>query len=445
MVVKLPFSSAANALKALADREVSAVELTQACLDRIKTLNPHIHAFRDIIAERALQDAGRIDESRRRGEPTGSLAGLPVAIKENIDTTPAKCPAGVAFRQNYYAEKDAAATAALREAGAVVLGVTVTDPGAFGVRTGEVTHPRQPSLSVGGSSGGSAAALAAELCYGALGTDTGGSIRVPSACCATVGLKPTRERVSLEGVFPLVWSLDHVGPMARDVGDTALLAEALDPDGFSTPLQPGKAIVGYDPDYYSDAEGAIQEDFRNVLAACRDRGYQVIEVALPKPDEVLPVHLGIFSIESWAFYSSTFPDAFNEYPELAKEMFSHARSQGPEAYVLASRQRMAFKRQVQALFSDVDFVLTPTLPLLRPDKEAQGFKIGEQWLDFTSALVRYTSLFDHTGHPALVIPMGIQNPGVATSLQIVGPLDADKSVLQFGSELEKTIGLDIVR
>src|SRR5690606_10803637 len=111
-----------------------------------------------------------------------------------------------------------AATAALREAGAVVLGVTVTDPGAFGVRTAEVTHPRQPSLSVGGSSGGSAAALAAELCYGALGTDTGGSIRVPSACCATVGLKPTRERVSLEGVFPLVWSLDHVGPMARDVG-----------------------------------------------------------------------------------------------------------------------------------------------------------------------------------------------------------------------------------
>src|SRR5690606_4252638 len=129
----------------------------------------------------------------------------------------------------------------------------------------EVTHPRQPSLSVGGSSGGSAAALAAELCYGALGTDTGGSIRVPSACCATVGLKPTRERVSLEGVFPLVWSLDHVGPMARDVGDTALLAAALDPDGFSLPLLPRKAVVGYDPDYYCDAEEAVQEDFRNVL------------------------------------------------------------------------------------------------------------------------------------------------------------------------------------
>lgn len=336
-------------------------------------------------------------------------------------------------------------TAALRGAGAVVLGVTVSDPGAFGVRTAEVTHPQQPSLSAGGSSGGSGAALAAELCFGTIGTDTGGSIRVPSACCAIAGLKPTRERVSLDGVFPLVWSLDHVGPMAKTVADVDLLAATLDPTGFAAPPRLGRKIVGYDPGYFADAEQMVREDFESVLAACRDLGYIVTEVSLPKPNEVLPVHGKIFSIESYAFYNSTYPDALREYPTLAADMFAYAQSLGPETYVLAMRQRAALTQRVQAVLDEVDFVLTPTLPLLRPIKDAEGFMIGDQWVQFTFALVRYTCLFDHTGHPVLAMPMGIQGPGLATSVQVIGPLGGDQAVVQFGAELESALALNVDR
>ncbi len=445
MVAQLPVSSARAALAALANGDFSAVELTQACLHRIGALNPHIQAFRDVIAERALEDASRADERRRRGGAVGSLDGLPIAIKENVDTTPARCPAGLSFRHDYRPTQDAAVTAALRGAGAVVLGVTVSDPGAFGVRTAEVTHPQQPSLSAGGSSGGSGAALAAELCFGTIGTDTGGSIRVPSACCAIAGLKPTRERVSLDGVFPLVWSLDHVGPMAKTVADVDLLAATLDPTGFAAPPRLGRKIVGYDPGYFADAEQVVREDFESVLAACRDLGYIVTEVSLPKPNEVLPVHGKIFSIESYAFYNSTYPDALREYPTLAADMFAYAQSLGPETYVLAMRQRAALTQRVQAVLDEVDFVLTPTLPLLRPIKDAEGFMIGDQWVEFTFALVRYTCLFDHTGHPVLAMPMGIQGPGLATSVQVIGPLGGDQAVVQFGAELESALALNVDR
>lgn len=185
-------------MAALNRREVSAVELTESTLRRIEALNPRINAFRDVIADRALADARHIDGLRARGEPLGALAGLPIGIKEIVDTTPAICSAGLSFRSDHRPQQDAAVTAALRQAGAIVTGVTITDPGAFGVRTAEVVHPQQPGLSTGGSSGGSAAALAAELCYATIGTDTGGSIRIPSPC--TVRPYPPSCRRDADGV-----------------------------------------------------------------------------------------------------------------------------------------------------------------------------------------------------------------------------------------------------
>jgi Asp-tRNA(Asn)/Glu-tRNA(Gln) amidotransferase A subunit family amidase len=233
--------------------------------------------------------------------------------------------------------------------------------------------------------------------------------------------------------------------MAKTVADVDLLAATLDPTGFAAPPRPGRKIVGYDPGYFADAEQVVREDFESVLAACRDLGYTVTEVSLPKPDEVLPIHGKIFSIESYAFYNSTYPDAVAEYPTLAADMFAYAQSLGPETYVLAMRQRAALTQRVQAVLDEVDFVLTPTLPLLRPIKDAEGFMIGDQWVEFTFALVRYTCLFDHTGHPVLAMPMGIQGPGLATSVQVIGPLGGDQAVVQFGAELESALALNVDR
>lgn len=441
----LPFSSARAALAALDRREISAVELTESALKRIELLNPRINAFREVIAERALSDARQVDDRRTRSEPLGPLAGLPIGIKEIVDTIPAACSAGLTFRSNERPRRDAAVTTALRDAGAVVVGVTVSDPGAFGVRTAEVVHPQRPELSVGGSSGGSAAALGAELCYGTIGTDTGGSIRIPSACCATSGLKPTRGRVSKRGVLPLAWSLDHIGPMTSRTADLEPFAAILDAVGFHRNPAPRKQAVGYDPAYYADADDEVQQHFEALLDTCRSMGLSVVKQRLPHPDEALPVHGTIFSAESAAFHLDAFAAHESKYPPLAQEVFLHARTLNAVDYVRACRLRQAFTRQVDALFDEVDFVLTPTLPLWQVNKTAEGFMIGETWRAFTSALIRFTALFDHTGHPVVAMPMGLFGPGVASSVQVVAPRDADAAAVRFAVELEAALDLKLDR
>lgn len=437
----LPFTSARAALAALDRREISAVELIESTLRRIEALNPRINAFREVIADRALADARRIDDLRARCEPLGALAGLPIGIKEIVDTTPAVCSAGLSFRSDQRPQQDAAVTAVLRQAGAIVAGVTITDPGAFGVRTAEVVHPQQPALSTGGSSGGSAAALAAELCFAAIGTDTGGSIRIPSACCAVVGLKPTRSRVSLDGVLPLVWSLDHVGPMTTEAADLEAIASVLDPEAFRGGVAMRKGVVGYDPSYCADAEDEIKRHFEAVLETCRSMGSSVVEVRLPSPDEAMAVHGIIFSVEALAFHLGRFAEHEYEYPPVAREMFRYAQSLRAEDYVRASRRREALTRRVDALFDSVDIVLVPTLPLLRPDKDASGFDVGGRWIDFTFALIRYTALFDHTGHPVVAMPMGLIDVGVASSVQVVAARNADSIAVAFARDLEAALGL----
>ena len=217
------------AAAALESGELSSVDLTDQTLDRIERLNPRLCALSDVTADSARREAARADRRRARDVRVEPLTGIPVAVKDIIDTTPAVCSSGLDFLSDYRPETDAKVVRQLRRAGAVVVGVSASDPGAFGVRTAAVTHPQAPERTVGGSSGGSGAALAAGLAFAALGSDTGGSIRIPSACCVVAGLKPTRGRVSLEGVRPLVWSLDHVGPMTRSARDLGLVQQALDP------------------------------------------------------------------------------------------------------------------------------------------------------------------------------------------------------------------------
>lgn len=433
-----------RALAALGSKDLSAVELTEIALARIHAANPTIKAFRELINERALSDARKVDTDRAAGMSLGPLAGIPVGVKENIDVTPAYSGAGLSFRRFNKPSADAWITKALRNAGAVILGTTTTDSGAFGVQTPEVRHPQVPGLAVGGSSGGSAAALAAGFCYGAIGTDTGGSIRIPSACCATVGLKPTHGALPLEGVFPLVWSLDHVGPMARSVVDLAVVATSIEPTVFA-PKPPRGTTIGYDPQYLADADPRIAREFENLFSLLKELRFSVVKVTLPRPEEVLPVHLAIFSSESAAFYLTEYAQHSAEFPPVANWMFEHLKTLRPYEYVLASRERERLTRQIDKLFDGIDFIITPTIPVVEPKAEDEGFSLGGKWYEFTPALVRNTALFDHTGHPALAMPFASLGASTAASLQIVGPLASDGAVLELGLKLEDALKLSISR
>jgi aspartyl-tRNA(Asn)/glutamyl-tRNA(Gln) amidotransferase subunit A len=333
----------------------------------------------------------------------------------------------------------------LRRAGAVIVGVTATDPGAFGVRTPAVTHPQAPERTVGGSSGGSGAALAAGFCFGALGSDTGGSIRIPAACCVIAGLKPTRGHLPLEGVRPLVWSLDHVGPMARRVADLSMLEQALDPR-FAVPRRARRRrriVIGHDPGYYGDAERAVRSGVEKALTACRDLGGEIREVSLPVPDEVIAIHGVIFSAESAAYYAAAFADRRDQYPPLLRHFLDLHKSYTGADYVTAMRQRREITQRVEALFAAADWLILPTLAVLTPPRDVETITVAGKQIEFTLALIRYTCLFDHTGHPVVAMPAETSGSGVGASIQVIGPLGRDADLLAFAIRLEQALGVEV--
>jgi len=443
MTHDIPFATLAAAAAALRRRSISSSELTELFLERIERLNPRLAAFTDVIAASARREAARADRLRKAGRAPSGIAGLPIAVKDIIDTTPAVCSAGLPFLGDYRPATDAAVVRRLRRAGAVILGVTATDPGAFGVRTASVSHPQAPSRTVGGSSGGSGAALAAGLCLGALGTDTGGSIRIPAACCAIAGLKPTRGRVPLDGVRPLVWSLDHVGPMARRAADLALMQVVLDPRFAHRKRTLRRPVtIGTDPAYYRDADRTVRSAVEGVLDACRSLGCEIREVALPGPDDALSLHGVIFPAESEAYHRAAFPGERDRYPPVARHLLDLHKAHTGADYVSAMRRRNEITKQVEALFEEVDWVVLPTLPVPPPDRSADGIVIAGRTVEFTLALVRYTCLFNHTGHPVVALPAAATaRPGVAGSVQVIGPLGQDADLLAFTGRLERALDI----
>lgn len=434
-----------GAANALAAARVSSEELTGDAISRIAEINPRLGAVTDLAAPSALREARSSDVRRVKGGARGALDGIPVLVKDCIDTRGAACSSGLSFLADYRPGADAPVVRRLRSAGAVVLGVCATDPGTFGVRTPAVTHPQAPELTVGGSSGGSAAALAAGFCLGALGTDTGGSVRIPSACCLTAGFKPSYARVSRARVRPLAPSADHVGPMARRAADLRAIAEVID-RGFARTVRPGagrRLTIGHAPAYWHDAAPEVADGMLAALAAAQKLGGRIREVALPGPDAVGEFHVGILAAESAAYHFTTFPTQLDVFSPVASGLFEIARNQRGYEYLLACQRREEARLAVDAVFEDVDFLLVPTLPVTPPRRDAECVLVGGIDRDFTWALVRYTALFDHTGHPAVSLPTSVIAPGTGTSVQVVGARDSDNYVLGFAESLERELALSI--
>lgn len=436
--------SIAEITESIAIGDLRASAICRHFLERIDILDAGIHSFTDVIADAAMADALRVDAMVDSGEVLPPLAGVPVAIKDLIDVTPARCSAGLPFLRDYRPTKDAAVVDMLRDAGAVVLGVLQCDPGAFDVRTMACRHPHESERVVGGSSGGSGAAVAGGLTMASIGTDTGGSIRIPAACCGVVGFKPSFGRVPTAGVRPLAWSLDHVGPLARCVDDVYMLQQVIDPSFKVNPeVRVRKQVLGIDEAYFADAREEVKAGVHRALEAARSLGWEIRKVTLPTPESVGAYHMINLSSEAAAYHLTENLAEIEDYPQTARETLSLAETQTGYDYVNAQRQRAAASAQVDALFGDVDLLLAPTLPVLTPTRDQELFELGGREIPVLLTLIRYTALFDQTGHPALALPVDNLAPGITTSVQLVGPRHHDRELLAQAASLEHALGRTI--
>lgn len=439
----LAFAPIADVLRRLTRGEISARELADLHLDRITARDGAIGAVTDLLVETARREADAIDARRARRQTLGPLAGLPILVKDIVDTVPARCSAGMPFLAGHRPEVDAPIVARLRAAGCVVLGVTATDPGAFGVRTVATRHPVYPDLTVGGSSGGSAAALSAGFGYAALGTDTGGSIRIPAAACEIAGLKPTYGLLPLDGIRALTHTLDHVGPMARSVADLAAIWPAFSRvEGSSLPSSPR---IGIDPGYFAEADASVHAGIEAALAAVRRLGWQVVDVKLPAPAEVSKLHGTILLSEAAELYDAEGLIDHPDMPDLPRANLAAGRVIPATRYVAAMQARNRLRAVVEAAMQAADILLLPTLAVTPPARLAPEVTIAGAAHDFVLALVRYTCLFDHTGHPALALPAtaGRDTPG--TGIQLISRHGTDAALIAVGCRLEAELGLSFRR
>jgi aspartyl-tRNA(Asn)/glutamyl-tRNA(Gln) amidotransferase subunit A len=438
---------------ALRARRLSAAELTEAVLARIAARNPELNAYITVTAAEARAAARVADAELRAGTDRGPLHGIPLGVKDLFDTAGVRTTAGSSFFADRVPETDATAVARLRRAGAVLVGKHNTHEWAYGTTTmnphyGPARNPHDPTRIPGGSSGGSAVAVADGMCFGALGTDSGGSVRGPAALCGIVGLKPTYGRVSRAGVVPLSWTLDHVGPMGRTVEDAALLLAAIaGPDpldataedmavpDFRAELDRGAAGLRLGllrAPQMERAEPAVRAAVEGAAQALASAGAQVIDVDAPLLVEAEAISLQIMSPEATAYHLGrlqTRPEGFGEEVRLRLE--SGAAVPAVD-YVNAQRLRTMLIAQVNAWFERVDAVLLPgTARTAAP--------IGP---DATALMRAYPSPrrpFNITGHPALSVPCGTDASGLPIGLQIVGRHWGEVTVFRVAAAWERLV------
>ena len=453
----LPRSLAGLARELLA-RELSPVGVVRALLERIEA--DETNSFITVTAERALEQASLAEREILAGRHRGPLHGVPVALKDIIYTRGVRTTMGSALYSGHVPDHSATVARKLEEAGSVLIGKTNTHEVAYGPTGdrsyfGPTLNPHDARRITGGSSGGSGAAVAANLSYGALGSDTGGSIRIPAALCGTVGMKPTFGRVSKSGVFPLSWSLDHVGPITRTVEDNALMLNVLtghDPEDpysvdhpaedFARYLQRGLrgAGIGLPTSFYFDqVDEEVGVLVREAMEVFRSLGAQVREVEIPNLVDTLHAQRLILGAEAYAVHEERLenePEAFDE--EVCERLMDGAR---PRAYRYANARRRGVLAtdEFDHALQGVDVLLTPTLPIVATEIGQREVCIGNNKESVRSALTRYTGPTDLTGHPSLSIPCGITTSGLPVGLQLIGRHFDEATLYRFGHAYEEAM------
>ena len=431
-------------------RELSPVDLTTALLRRIERLEPMLHAFVTVTADRALADAKAAESAIARGDGR-PLLGIPIAYKDLYATHGIRTTAGSALLQDWVPDDDATCVTRLQDAGCVMLGKLITHEFAWGIQMpGHRFLPARNPWSLdhipGGSSSGSGAALAAGLCAGALGSDTGGSIRGPAAFSGIVGLKPTYGRCSRAGVVPLSWTLDHTGPMARSVEDCAYQLQALaghdplDPASSRAPVSDylarlarpirDLAIGVPSRDFFlKDADNEVAAAFEASLATLRTLGADVRDVAIPGIWDS-PSFMVILASEAFAYHEKDLRERPGMYGELLRNRLLHGGLYTAAEYVQAMRLRERLRRQMLDVLGTVDLLATPTAPKPGPTfAEAYDTSVGFPLSNMPP--------FNLSGLPALALPCGFTRAGLPISLQLAGRPFDEATVLRAGHAYEQ--------
>lgn len=440
----LAFTPAAAIAAMVASGEVSAREVTEVFLARIAELDGRLGSFIMVAREHALAEAERVGHARRAGA-VGPLAGVPIAIKDLIDVAGIPTTAGAHRLFHTHPARDAILVGRLRAAGAVLIGKTNLHEWAYGVTNVNVHHgparnPWDLTRIPGGSSGGSAVAVAAGLCAGAVGTDTGGSIRIPAALCGVVGLKPTRGAVPLEGVVPLSRSLDHAGPIARTVGDAMLLFRVMAGAATSGAVAgPGAEVeralegvrIGVPRSFFWDElDGEVAGACESALDTLQGLGAKLCDIELAHAAEAGKALALILSAEATAWHEARLrahPEAFG--PEIRARLDRGLFVPAPDL-AIALRARERITRAWRDAFEAIEVLATPTTAIPPVSIEAaQAAAVGAA-PSLSGAYTRLTNPFNLTGLPAVSVPCGLTGSELPVGIQFVGPPGAETQVLQ---------------
>jgi aspartyl-tRNA(Asn)/glutamyl-tRNA(Gln) amidotransferase subunit A len=452
----MPYRSIQQASEELRSGLLTPTELLAETLDSIDQLDSDIQAFVTVMRDQAYQEAEKAENEQRTGLFRGPLHGVPIAIKDLIAVKNVRMTAGSKVLAEYIPHEDATVVEQLRRAGAVIVGKTNTHEFAYGTYTPPTRNPWNLLHIAGGSSGGSAASVASGMCPGAIGSDTGGSIRIPSACCGVTGLKPTYGRVSTYGVIPLSWSLDHVGPIARSAEDCALLFDAIasydprDPNSMSGP--PGKASAtliggaeGRGPlslqgiklgipseAFVAPLDPEVRAAWQAALLVLQEEGAGVVDLELQPP--IMDTYRTIQMPEASLAHMERgwLAERLDAYTERTRSRLLQGQTIPAVDYLRAQQQRRAFSSNLRSIMQGVHALVLPTLPMpaILIEQADTDILIDGVIENATVALLRLTMPFNLAGLPAISLSCGFSAGGLPIGLQVVGKPFEESMILR---------------
>ncbi|GAC1618710.1 MAG: amidase [Ktedonobacteraceae bacterium] len=452
----MPYLSIREASQDIRSGMTTPTELVAEALERIDQLDSEIQAFVTVLRDEAHKDAVKAEYEQRTGLLRGPLHGIPVGIKDIIAVKDVPTRAGSQVLADYISPEDAAVVEQLRKAGAILIGKTSTHEFAYGTYTPQTHNPWNKTRVAGGSSGGSAAAIVTSMCLGAIGSDTGGSIRIPAACCGVTGLKPTYGRVSCHGVIPLSWSLDHVGPMGRSAEDCAILFDAMasydprDPNSVSGPPSRSSALLINGPEgrgplslqglkigllqdaFVGPLDAEVRQAWHAVSLVLQEEGVEITDIELPRPSIDMYRTIQMPEATLSHMQKGWLTENISAYTERTRERLILGQSIAAVDYLLAQHERRIFSNALRTVLQHVDAFLLPTLPVPAISKEQMDEEISIEGIteNATVAFLSLTMPFNLAGLPACSFPGGFTTNGLPIGLQVVGKPFEEATVLR---------------
>lgn len=440
-------------------RELSPVDLVKESLEKIFEENKKNNSFITISDEEALQAARMLEKELVEGKVRSKLHGIPIAIKDLIYTKDIRTTMGSKVYENFVPEVDATVIKKLKQAGAIIIGKTNTHEFAYGPigdrsYFGPCLNPYNLKKISGGSSSGSAAAVGAGMVSLALGTDTGGSIRIPSSACGIVGMKPTFGLVSKKGVYDLAYTLDHVGPMTNNVYDNALLLNIIagydssDPYSINTQITDYRSLIGKDikgkvigiPSFYFELiDEEVQETMNNSIIAFENLGARIKEVNIDCINNIAVAQAVTIKSEAAAAHMNSFERYKGVIDVEVYERLEESREIKAYEYVQSQIVRKKLISEYNQVFKHVDVLLTPTLPILPTDIGQREVTIGDQNELVRNALLRLTSITNYTGNPSISVPCNLSKSGLPIGSQLIAKHGNETQLYQFAYALEQSL------